>query len=109
MSQSKGFDIEELLQYSDTKLIMLALGDGNPGAYKVVVELFKLVELDETTNDTIMNLIKQLMIKNIIGARLWYIYKNEAKLDINNLLYVNLDQFTDEYFYEKFEKYTKNI
>ena len=109
MSQSKGFDIEELLQYSDTKLIMLALGDGNPGAYKVVVELFKVVELDETTNDTIMNLIKQLMIKNIIGARLWYIYKNEAKLDINNLIYVNLDQFTDEYFYEKFEKYTKNI
>jgi hypothetical protein len=109
MSQSKGIDIEELLQYSDTKLIMLALGDGNPGAYKVVVELFKVVELDETTNDTIMNLIKQLMIKNIIGTRLWYIYKNEAKLDINNLIYINLDQFTDEYFYEKFEKYTKNI
>jgi hypothetical protein len=109
MSQYKGFDIEELLQYSDGKLIMLALSDGNPGAYKVVIELFKVVELDETTNDTIMNLIKQLMIKNIIGSRLWYIYKNEAKLDINKLLCINLDQFTDEYFYEKFEKYTKNI
>jgi hypothetical protein len=109
MSQSKDFDIEELLQYSDTKLIMLALGDGNPGAYKVVVELFKVVELDETKNDTIMNLIKQLMSKNIIGARLWYIYKNEAKLNITNLLNISLDQFTDEYFYEKFEKYTKNL
>jgi hypothetical protein len=109
MSQSKDFDIEELLQYSDTKLIMLALGDGNPGAYKVVVELFKVVELDETKNDIIINLIKDLMSKNIIGARLWYIYKNEAKLDINNLLHANLDQFTDEYFYEKFEKYTKNL
>ena len=109
MSQSKDFDIEELLQYSDTKLIMLALGDGNPGAYKVVVELFKVVELDETKNDTIMNLFKQLMSKNIIGARLWYIYKNEAKLNITNLLNISLDQFTDEYFYEKFEKYTKNL
>jgi hypothetical protein len=109
MSQYKGFDIEELLKYSDGKLIMLALSDGNPGAYKVVIELFKVVELDETTNDTIMSLIKQLMIKNIIGTRLWYIYKNEAKLDINNLLCINLDEFTDEYFYEKFEKYTKNI
>ena len=109
MSQSKGFDIEELLQYSDTKLIMLALGDGNPGAYKVVVELFKVIELDETKNELIISLIKQLMSKNIVGARLWYIYKNEAKLNITNLLNISLDQFTDEYFYEKFEKYTKNL
>ena len=109
MSQSDNFTMEELLQFSDSKLIMLALGEGNPGAYKVVVELFKVVELDETKNDTIMNLIKQLMNKNIIGARLWYIYKNEAKLDIHNLIHANLDQFTDEYFYEKFEKYTKNL
>jgi hypothetical protein len=109
MSQSDNFTMEELLQFSDSKLIMLALGEGNPGAYKVVVELFKVVELDETKNDTIMNLIKQLMSKNIIGARLWYIYKNEAKLNITNLLNISLDQFTDEYFYEKFEKYTKNL
>jgi hypothetical protein len=109
MSQSDNFTIEELLQFSDSKLIMLALGDGNPGAYKVVVELFKVIELDETKNELIISLIKQLMSKNIVGARLWYIYKNEAKLDIHNLIYANLDQFTDEYFYEKFEKYTKNL
>jgi phage pi2 protein 07 len=109
MSQSDNFTIEELLQFSDSKLIMLALGDGNPGAYKVVVELFKVIELDETKNELIISLIKQLMSKNIVGDRLWYIYKNEAKLDIHNLIYANLDQFTDEYFYEKFEKYTKNL
>jgi hypothetical protein len=109
MSQSDNFTMEELLQFSDSKLIMLALGDGNPGAYKVVVELFKVIELDETKNELIISLIKQLMSKNIVGARLWYIYKNEAKLDIHNLIYANLDQFTDEYFYEKFEKYTKNL
>ena len=109
MSQSDNFTIEELLQFSDSKLIMLALGEGNPGAYKVVVELFKVVELDETKNELIISLIKQLMSKNIVGARLWYIYKNEAKLNITNLLNISLDQFTDEYFYEKFEKYTKNL
>lgn len=109
MSQSDNFTMAELLQFSDSKLIMLALGEGNPGAYKVVVELFKVIELDETKNELIMNLINDLLTKNIIGTRLWYIYKNEAKLNINNLLNINLEQFTDEYFYEKFEKYTKNL
>jgi hypothetical protein len=108
MSQSKDFDIEDVLPYENGMLVILALGDRNPGAYTVVTKLFEIVESDETTHDTIMNLIQQLMIKKIIGARLWYIYKNEAKLDINNLLHVNLDQFTDEYFYERFEKYTTN-
>lgn len=109
MSQSDNFTIEELLQFSDSKLIMLALGEGNPGAYKVVVELFKVIELDNTKNELIINLINDLLTKNIVGERLWYIYKNEAKLEIHNLIYSNLDQFTDEYFYEKFEKYTKNL
>ena len=34
--------------------------------------------------------------------------KNEAKKNINELFIINLDQFTDEYFYEKFEKYTQD-
>jgi len=105
MSQSNDFTMEELLKFSDDKLIMLALGEGNPGAYTVVSKLFEIIESDETKHDMIMNLIKDLMNKNIVGTRLWYIYKNEAKLNINNLLSINLEQFTDEYFHEKFEKF----
>lgn len=105
MSQSNNFTMEELLQCSDDKLVMLALGEGNPGAYTVVSKLFEIIESDETKHDMIMNLIEDLMNKKIVGARLWYIYKNEAKLNINNLLTINLEQFTDEYFYNKFEKY----
>ena len=105
MSQSDNITMEELLEYSDSKLIMLALGDGNPGAYKVVVELFKVLELDETKEKLITDFIKNLLTRDIVGARLWYIYKNEAKLNINELLNSNLDLFTTEYFYEKFEKY----
>lgn len=105
MTQSNNFTMEELLQFSDDKLIMLALGEGNPGAYTVIAKLFEIVESDETKNDLIMTLIKKLMERHIVGTRLWYIYKNEAKLNINNLFTINLDQFTDEYFYNKFEKY----
>ena len=109
MTQSTDFTIEELLQLSDDKLIMLALGEGNPGAYTVVAKMFEIIEADETKNALVMNLIKDLMDKKIVGTRLWYIYKNEAKLNINNLLNMNLQQFTNEYFYNKFEKYTQYI
>jgi hypothetical protein len=101
--------MKELLGLSDSKLIMLALGEGNPGAYKVVVELFKVLELDDTKQNLIMNFIKNLLTKDIVGARLWYIYKNEANLNINELLNINLDLFTNEYFYEKFEKFENFI
>ena len=109
MSQSKDFDIEDMSQYSDSQIIMLALGDSNPGAYTVVTKLFEIIESDETKSDLVIQLINNLLSKNIVGTRLWYIYKNEAKLNITNLLNISLDQFTDEYFYEKFEKYTKNL
>lgn len=104
MNQSSNFTMGELLQFSDSKLIMLALGEGNPRVYKVVVELMKVIELDNTKNELIMNLINDLLTKNIIGIKLWYIYKNEAKLNIHNLIHANLEQFTDEYFDEKFKK-----
>ena len=42
MSQSKDFDIEDMSQYSDSQIIMLALGDSNPGAYTVVTKLFEI-------------------------------------------------------------------
>lgn len=109
MSQSNDFTMKELLKFSDTQLILLALGERNPGAHTVIAKLFEIIEKDAAKHYIIMDLIEDLMDKNIVGARLWYIYKNESKMDINNLLNLNLDVFTDEYFYEKFEKYTENI
>ena len=109
MSQSEILTEEENFEYSDTQLILLALGERNPGAHTVVSKLFEIVEKDETQNNAVMNIIENLMTKNIVGARLWYIYKNESQMNIDNLIKLNLDKFTDEYFYEKFEKYTKNL
>jgi len=109
MSQPENLTIENLNQYSDSMLVLLSLGDGNPGAYTVVSKLFEIIELDETKNDLVMNFICILLKNNIIGPRLWYIYKNEAKFDINNLVNLNVSKFTNDYFYEKFEKYTTNI
>jgi hypothetical protein len=56
-----------------------------------------------------MKFINKLLIKDIVGERLWYIYKHEAKLDIDKLLELNLDLYTNDYFYFKFEKYTNNL
>ena len=86
---------------SDSMIIITALGNRNPGAYDVISKLF--TEINESNKST--NFITKLLEKNIVGARLWYIYKNEAELNINNLLQLNLDNFTDSYFYEKFEKH----
>jgi hypothetical protein len=49
--------------------------------------------------------VNKLWKQKIIGTRLWYIYNNECKFDIDELLSIEIDKFTDEYFYEKFEKY----
>lgn len=105
MCEKANFNIDEINQYSDSMLVMLVLGDGNPGAYTVVSKLFEVIEQDETKNYLIMNFISSLMEKNIVGARLWYIYKNESKFDINKFINLNLKPYTNEYFYEKFEKY----
>ena len=86
---------------SDLMIIITALGNRNPGAYDVIYKLFAKIN----ESNKIMIFMAKLLEKNIVGARLWYIYKNEAELDINNLLQLNLDNFTDSYFYEKFEKY----
>ena len=97
---------EIIEKYSDSMLILVALSNGNPGACSVICKLFEVIEKDETKHNLVMNFIKNLINKNIIGSRLWYIYKNESNSDIYSLLNINLDNFTDEYFYEKFEKYT---
>jgi prolipoprotein diacylglyceryltransferase len=96
---------QEQEQESDIMLISYALGERNPGAHTVVAKMFGLIEQDESKNQEIMDFITKLLNNNIVGARLWYIFKNEAKTDINNLIKLDLSQFTNEYFYDKFEKY----
>jgi hypothetical protein len=92
----------------DTNVIIKALGNCNPGAYTVASKLFDLLETDENKTDIIITFINKLLDTKITGSRLWYIYKNEAKFDLNNLLELNLIKFDDKYFYDKFEKYTQN-
>ena len=80
------------------------LTGGNPGSVSVMLEIYKTYQEEE-----ICVFINKIWKKQIIGPRLWYIYKNEAKFDINNLVNLNVSKFTNDYFYEKFEKYTTNI
>ena len=108
MSLNDEITEEELSESCNSILIMLALGGSNPGACTVVSKLFEIIENDQTKNDLVMNIIQKLLNNNIIVSRLWYIFKNEAKKNINELFIINLDQFTNEYFYEKFEKYTQD-
>jgi len=99
-------DHELTEQQKDSMLVLYALGQGNPGAYTVIAKLYNLVEIDSSNNTIVSNFIRDALINNISGSRLWYIFKNEANNDINTLISLNLSLFTDEYFYEKFEKYT---
>jgi hypothetical protein len=109
MSISRDFNFNfnmENMNVSEIADIMLELGQKNPGGYTVVTKLFELLDSDKPTQILTKKLIKNLITKNIVGTRLWYIYKNEANFDINKLLNIDLDQFSNEYFYDKFEKYT---
>lgn len=92
---------------SDTLKLIQILGENNPGAYVVVSKIFKKIDaaLEEQNGHVTIHFIVKLINLNIVGARLWYIYKHEAKLDINNLLDLDLNRFNDEYFYEKFEQF----
>ena len=96
-------------EISDLMMVMLALGDNNPGAYSVVSIIINEIDINSSKKEIIMEFIKELLNRHIVGTRLWYIYKNEAKLNINNLFELNFEKFDDEYFYEKFEKYMKNV
>ena len=80
--------------------IFRVLSGGNPGACNI---LFELIEnIDSVKLD---NFFVQILNKEIVGPRLWYIYKNECSKNINELIEKDLTPFTDAYFYEKFEKY----
>ena len=76
------------------------LTGGNPGAVSVMLEIYKTYQEEE-----ICVFINKIWKQQIIGARLWYIFKNECNLNISQLLSKDLTSFTKEYFHEKFEKY----
>lgn len=71
---------------SEDMEIILLLSNGNPGACSVVCKLFQLVEEDPDRIEQVVDFIKKLLEKNIIGTNLWILYKNNAELDINKLL-----------------------
>ena len=73
---------------------------GNPGSVSVMLEIYKTYQEDE-----ICVFLNKIWKKQIIGCRLWYIYKNECNRNISELLSKDLTPFSKEYFYEKFEKY----
>jgi hypothetical protein len=83
-------------------LLFYILSDGNPGASTI---LSKLIKEKEKEIDTLKQFFIKIYKHQIVGARLWYIYKNECNKDINELLNKDLTPFTNEYFYEKFERY----
>ncbi len=78
---------------------------GNPGAITVITNLLDVMEEYEENEDSIIKFINELLNRNIIGPRLWYLYKNEAHYDINNMIQLELNNYDDIYFYNKFEKY----
>lgn len=73
---------------------------GNPGSVSVMLEIYKTQQ-----GEDILTFLNKVWKQQIIGARLWYIYKNECNLSIHALLSKDLSPFTNEYFYDKFEKY----
>lgn len=82
--------------------LLYILSEGNPGALSVLLQITKEKEKE-------IDLIKNFFIKiyqhKIVGARLWYIYKNEFNKNIDQLINRDLTPFTDKYFWDKFEKH----
>lgn len=98
-------DYESLLFQNlekDNILLLCVLSKGNPGATTVLINLLKEIQ----DIDILRDILKKIWKLNIVGSRLWYIYKNECNQNINKLINIDLKQFTDDYFYEKFEKYS---
>jgi hypothetical protein len=82
--------------------VLLVLSNGNPGAATVLIELVNNPTYDSCKIEEFF--IKLLDLK-IIGARLWYIYKNECNKNLDEFIIKDLSVFDDNYFYEKIEKY----
>ena len=93
-------DFEFILSDIDKIENFTIITQGNPGCVTVMLEIYK----NELPNN-ILIFLNKIWKKQIIGARLWYIYKNEFNRNIENLLSKDLSQYTSEYFKERFERY----
>ncbi len=80
--------------------VLSLITKGNPGSVTVMLEIYKTQQ-----NEDIAIFLNKIWKHKIVGARLWYIYKNECNYSITELLSKDLTLFTDDYFYEKFEKF----
>lgn len=90
------FKLEDI----QTLQVLKIITSGNPGSVTVMLEIYKTQQ-----DEDIVLFLNKLWKQKIIGARLWYIYKNECNQNIIELLSKDLTPFTDNYFYENFEKY----
>jgi hypothetical protein len=80
--------------------IFCFISQGNPGAISILMNMIKNIDHNELSI-----FLNNIISKEILGARLWYIYKNECNNDINELIEKDLTPFDNQHFYEKFEKY----
>jgi hypothetical protein len=80
--------------------IFCFISQGNPGAFSILMNMIKNIDHNELSI-----FLNNIISKEILGARLWYIYKNECNNDINELIEKDLTPFDNQYFYKKFEKY----
>ena len=90
------FRINDIMNLGAVMLIT----EGNPGALSVMSELYRTYQTYE-----IIEFVNKIWIRKITGSRLWYIYKNECICNISELLSKDLSPFTNEYFWDNFEKY----
>ena len=90
------FNIEDIQKIQAFSIIT----KGNPGSVAIMLEIYKTLQ-----DEDIVIFLNKIWKQQIIGARLWYIYKNEFNQNIEELLSKDLTPFTNDYFYEKFEKF----
>ena len=90
------FNIEDIQKIQSFSIIT----KGNPGSVAIMLDIYKTQQ-----DEDIVIFLNKIWKQKIIGPRLWYIYKNEFNQNIQELLSKDLTQFTNDYFYEKFEKF----
>lgn len=82
--------------------LILYLSKGNPGACNVACNLIKYMQENEDRITEVADYIAQLLSREIIGAKLWVLYRTEANKSISDMLQLDLDTYTSEYFKEKY-------
>jgi hypothetical protein len=82
--------------------LILSLSKGNPGACNVACNLIKYMQENEDKIIEVADYISQLLSREIIGAKLWVLYRTEANKSISDMLQLDLDTYTSKYFKEKY-------